>query len=177
MRLIGILFGLLLAMGVVVATLFLIDEIPVGRTAGYAHDQFPVMDQGGPGHLRHAPIFWLAWGFAILETAFLVSCLALGLSAERRRRLVAPLTVGGLLLAGVVSMMFLSYQRFMVEDGHTLILGLPVTTAWYLYGFWPIQAFFVVLYVVSFSGVIVGPEDRRAFESIVATRRSRDTDD
>ena len=169
MKLPWVLFGLLLAMCLVVLTLFVIEEVPAGRTAGYAHDQFPAMDQ-----LRHAPIIWLAWAFATLQTAFLVLCLALGLSSTRRRQLAKPLALGGLLLAGVVSMMFLSYRQFMLEDMHDLVLAFPATTAWYLYGFWPIQLFFVVLYVVSFSHAIVGPSDRAAFDAIVAAKRSPD---
>ncbi len=174
MKLIWVLFGLLLAMCLVVAALFVIDEIPAGRTAGYAHDQFPVMDQGGPGQLRHAPILWLAWGFAMLETAFLVLCLALGTSSDRRGELMTPLAIGGLLLAGVVTMMFLSYQRYMVEGGPALFFGFPATTAWYLYGFWPVQLFFVVLYVIAFSRLIVGAGDREAFDAIVEAKRSGD---
>lgn len=172
MKLPLILFGLLVAMCLVVTGLFVIEEVPAGRTAGYAHDRFPAMDQGGDGATRHAPIIWLAWGFAMLQTAFLVACLALGLpSGPRRSRLTIPLAAGGLLLAGVITMMFLSYQRYLVEDTHDLILGLPATTAWYLYGFWPVQLFFVVLYVSVFGHMIVGAGDRAAFDAIRAARR------
>ncbi len=175
MKLHWILFGLLLAMCVVVGALFILDEATPGQTSGYAHEGFPSMDQGGPGEERHAPIIWLAWSFATLQTVFLVACLALGVRGEGRlRRLVVPLIVGGVLLVGVVTMMFVSYRQYMLEDSHSLFLSLPVTTAWYLYGFWPIQFFFVVLYVIVFSRTIVTSDDIVAFREILAAKRRRD---
>lgn len=175
MKLPWVLFGLLLAMCVVVAGVMVLDEIPAGRTAGFAHPEFPAMDQGGPGQLRHGPILRLAWAFAMLQTAFLVLCLALGIpSGQRRMGVATPLGIGGVLLAGVITMMFLSYRRFMAEDTHELFLGFPATTAWYLYGFWPVQLIFVVLYITIFSRTIVGAGDRSAFDAIVAEKRRRD---
>ena len=172
MKLPWLLFGLLLAMCVVVGGLFTLDEQPPGQTAGYAHDLFPEMDQGGSGRERHTPVIWLAWGFAALQTVFLVLCLALGIPpGDRRRRLAVPLTIGGVLFVGVVTMIFLSYQRYMVEETHALIFSFPTTTAWYLYGFWPIQLFFVVLYVAFFSHTIVSPDDREAFQTLLAAKR------
>lgn len=178
MKLPWLLFGLLLAMCVVVAGLFTLDETPPGQTAGFAHARFPEMDQGGAGHERHTPVLWLAWSFAALQTIFLVACLALGVPpGVRRRRLARPLVVGGVLLAGIVTMMFLSYQQYLAEETHVLVFSFPTTTAWYLYGFWPFQLFFVVLYVTVFSRTIVTADDRAAFEKILITRRRLEGDD
>jgi hypothetical protein len=175
MKIPWLLFGLLLAMCVVVAGLFILDETPPGRTAGFEHDRFPEMDQGGPGQERHAPVFWLAWSFAALQTAFLVVCLALGVPpGVRRRRVTGPLIIGGVLFVSVVTMMFVSYQQYLVEDSPALVFSFPATTAWYLYGFWPIQLFFVVLYVSAFSRTFVTADDRTAFQKILATRRQPD---
>ena len=175
MKLHWLLFGLLLAMCVVVGALFILDEVPAGKTSGYAHEQFSSMDQGGPGEVRHAPIIWLAWSFATLQTVFLVVCLALGVrGGDRRRRLVVPLIVGGILLVSVVTMMFVSYRQYMLEDGHALFFSLPATTAWYLYGFWPVQFFFVVLYVMVFSRTIVTDDDTTKFREIVAAKHRRE---
>ncbi|SVB31310.1 uncharacterized protein METZ01_LOCUS184164, partial [marine metagenome] len=140
MKLHWILFGLLLAMCIVVGMFFILDEVPHGQTAGYAHAHFPGIDQGGPGIIRHASIIWLAWSFAVLQTVFLVVCLAFGVPhRERRRRLKVPLVTAGVLLVCIVTMIFVSYQQFMTEDTHPLFFSFPVTTAWYLYGFWPFQ--------------------------------------
>ena len=177
MKLHWLLFGLLLALCLVVIGLFTLDEIPPGQTAGYAHDRFPEMDQGGPGQRRHAPLMALAWCFAALQTTFLVVCLALGVTpGARRRRLALPLAVGGVLFVAVVTMIFLSYQQYLVEETHALVLSLPETTAWYLYGFWPFQFFFVVLYVAVFSQTIVSADDRAAFQAILAAKRRRESD-
>jgi len=173
MKLHWILFGLLLAMCVVVGIFFVLDEVPLGQTAGYAHAQFPGIDQGGPGLIRHASIIWLAWGFAVLQTVFLIVCLAFGVPhGERRQRLKVPLVIAGVLLICIVTMMFVSYQQFMTEDTHSLFFSFPVTTAWYLYGFWPFQFFFVLLYVVVFHRTIVTDDDLAKFQKLLATKTS-----
>jgi len=173
MKLHWILFGLLLAMCVVVGIFFVLDEVPLGQTAGYAHAQFPGIDQGGPGLIRHASIIWLAWGFAVLQTVFLIVCLAFGVPhGERRQRLKVPLVIAGVLLICIVTMMFVSYQQFMMEDTHPLFFSFPVTTAWYLYGFWPFQFFFVLLYVVVFHRTIVTDDDLAKFQKLLATKTS-----
>jgi hypothetical protein len=172
MKLHWILFGLLLTMCIVVGIFFILDEVPLGRTAGYAHAQFPGIDQGGPGLIRHASIIWLAWVFAVLQTVFLIVCLAFGVPhGERRQRLKVPLVIAGVLLICIVTMMFVSYQQFMMEDTHPLFFSFPVTTAWYLYGFWPFQFFFVLLYVVVFRRTIVTDDDLAKFQKLLATKR------
>ena len=60
MKLHWLLFGLLVALCVVVGAAFVIEDVPPGGGHGYAHGEFPSMDTGGPGEPRHAPILWLA---------------------------------------------------------------------------------------------------------------------
>lgn len=181
MKLPWLLFGLLVALCVVVGAAFVIEEVPAGRGHGYAHAEFPSMDAGGPGAPRHGPILWLAWAFAVLQIAFIVACLAFGARrGDRVGGIGLPLAVGGLLFAGIVTMMVVSYRQYMLTDAPDLSLfmfmALPGPTAWYLYVFWPLQFFFVLLFVLAFRRSIVDDDTMTRFREIVAAKRRREAD-
>ncbi len=185
MKLPAILFGLLLALCVVLALAFVIEEVPfedvpsaarggverVYTGHGTAHDRFPSMDHGGAGAERHGPILWLAWSFGMLQLALIVGCLALGV--KRISHVRAPLIACGVVFAAIFTMMVVTYRGYLGDAGQSLFLSLPAPTAWFLYGFWPAEFLVVTLYVLLFSRSIVTDEDLRRFREIVATRRRR----
>ena len=180
MKLEWVLFGLLLAMCLVVGAAFVIgyDATVVTESgvsyprAGYPHPQFPSMDVGGPGAPRHAPVLWVAWSFAALQTAFLVACLAFGARRrERVGRIGGALAAGGLVLVGIVTMIVVSYGRFMTAETRGLVLGLPAPTAWYLYVFWPFEFFFVLVFVLAFRRSFVDADTMVRFRALLASRR------
>ena len=182
MKLEWLLFGLLLAMCLAVGAAFVIghdatvvteDGVSYPR-AGFPHPQFPSMDAGGPPAPRHGPILWVAWSFAALQTAFLVACLALG--ARRRGvvgRIGVVLAAGGLVFGGIVTLMVVSYSRFMAADAPGLVLGLPAPTAWYLYVLWPFEFFFVLVFVLAYRRSFVDADTMVRFRALLAARSSR----
>jgi hypothetical protein len=185
MKLPTILFGLLLALCVVLALTFVIDEVPfvdvptdtggvqrVTTGHGTAHGQFSSMDHGGAGAERHQPILWLGWVFGLLQITFVVACLALGV--RRRDRIRVPLVVCGLLLASIFTMIVVTYQGYVTDAAPALFGGLPAPTAWFFYGFWPAQGLVVVLFVVVFSRLVVTGQDMERFREILAARRAGD---
>ena len=136
------------------------------------------MDQGGAGQKRHENILWLGWAFGVLQLAFMTGLLIFG--ARRKERpgpLALPLVIGAVLWAGVFTMLVLSYGGYMSEEAHGLFFGLPRPTAWFVYGFWPIQAFFVIAYVLAFSRHFVTEEDLERFQEILAAKARRDGGD
>lgn len=181
MKLEWVLFGLLLAMCLAVGAAFVIghDATVVAEggvsypRAGFPHPLFPSMDAGGPPAPRHAPILWVAWSFAVLQTAFLVACLAFGARRrERVGRIGVALAAGGLVLVGIVTVMVASYGRFMAADSPELVLALPAPTAWYLYLFWPFEFFFVLVFVLAFRRSFVDADTMVRFHALLASRRA-----
>ena len=178
-----ILFGLLLALCVVLALAFVIEEVPfedvpasagggverVYTGHGTAHSRFPSMNHGGAGSERHRPILWLAWSFGLLQLALIVGCLALGV--KHLERVWAPLAVCGVVLGLILTMMVVTYQGYLDDVGSPLFFALPAPTAWFLYGFWPAQFLVVTLYVLVFGRSIVTREDMERFRGIVAANR------
>ena len=131
------------------------------------------MDAGGPGAARHGPVIAIAWAFAMLQTAFLVGCLAFGV---RRRERVGPigwrLAACGAGLAGILTVMVLTYATYMASPAPGLVLGLPVPTAWFLYVLWPFEFAFVLVFVLAFRAAVVDDETLARFRAIVDARRA-----
>ena len=181
MKLHWLLFGLLLAMCAAVGAAFVIASDPPtpaadGSTyprAGFPHPDFPSMDTGGPGAARHGPVIAVAWVFAMLQTAFLVGCLAFGV---RRRERVGPigwrLAGCGIGLSGILTVMVLTYADYMASPAPELVLGMPVPTAWFLYVLWPFQLAFVLIFVLAFRGSVVDDGTLARFRAIVDARRA-----
>ena len=179
------LFGLLLALCVVLALAFVIEEVPfedvpsaaggaverVYTGHGTAHSRFPSMNHGGAGLERHTPILWLAWSFGLLQLALIVGCLALGV--KHIERVWAPLVACGVVLGLILTMMVVTYQGYLDDVGSSLFFSLPAPTAWFLYGFWPAEFLVVTLYVLVFSRAIVTREDMGRFREILAANRRR----
>ncbi len=181
MKLEWVLFSLLLAMCLAVGAAFVIghDATVVAEDgasyhrAGFPHPEFPSMDAGGPPAPRHAPILWVAWSFAALQSAFLAACLAFGARRrERVGRIGVALAAGGLAFIGIVTVMVASYGSFMTAGTRSLVLSVPAPTAWYLYVFWPFEFFFVVVFVLAFRRSFVDADTMARFQALVATRRA-----
>ncbi len=180
-RLDWVLFGLLLAMCAAVGAAFVIAAdgpaaAPGGVVhplAGYSHPQFPSMDAGGPGAPRHGPVIAVAWTFAVLQTAFLVGCLAFGVRRRERVGAVGWRLAGcGLGLAGILTVIIVTYATYMTSPSPGLVLGLPAPTAWYLYVLWPFQFAFVVVFVLAFRSAVADDETLARFRAIVEARRA-----
>ena len=182
MRLPTIVFGLLVALCVVLALTFVIEEVPfedvesatggverVHTGHGIEHSRFPSMSYGGSGAERHTPILWLAWSFALLQVGLIVGCFALGI--RRVERVRVPLVGYALLLGLLLTLMMVSYRGYMVEATPSLVGWFPGPTAWYLYAYWPAQFLLVGLYVAVFNRTILTPDDLATFREILAKRR------
>ena len=183
------LFGLLLALCVVLVLAFVIEEAPFKEVPsatgggverlynghGTAHGRFPSMDHGGAGAERHRPIWWLAWSFGLLQIALIVGCLALGVKQTGPVR--ALLAACGIVFALIFTMMMVTYLGYLDEVTHPLFFSLPAPTAWFFYGFWPAEFLVVMLFVLVFSRSIVTREDMERFRKVVAASRRRHAGD
>lgn len=174
MRLDWLLFGLLLAMGIVLGIAVCIP--PADNATGVKHPVYKdTMSQGGPPQ-RHERILVVGWLFGMIQIAFYASCLALGVGKRQSRgRVRLALGVGFLLYAGVFSAMMLAYRESIEHPSSRLVLAFPPATAWLVYGLWAAPIFFVVLFVVGFRRWYVTEEDEQRFQQLVREVRSQQT--
>ena len=168
----SILFGLCIAMGLVVGYVMTMEEQPspdVGH--GAVHAQFATMQHGGDGAARHEPILAFGMIFGALICTFFVACLMLGTQKNGQNTpFIGPLALGGLLYVGVFLLMANSYGGYMHEEAHELVLNLPKPTAWYIYGIWGVPVVFTMIYVFGFNTWYITEEDIKRFHKIVADR-------
>ena len=177
-----LLFGLLLALCVVLALAFVIEEVPfedvptaagegmerVYTGHGTAHSRFPSMDHGGPGGERRGPVWWLGLSFGLLQLGLIFGCLAL--PVKRLERVRTPLVLCGIVLAAIFVVMAVTYRGYVGDATPPLLLSLPIPTAWFLYAFWPAQFLVVALYVLVYHRSIVTSRDMARFREILAAR-------
>ena len=164
-------FLLLLAMCVVFGIAFFVDEVPFSH--GDPHPDHATMNQGGDGG-RHDTILWLGTTLGVIEVILSVVLLAFGILPGRPQRIA--LSIAGIVFLATFLAMIVSYHG--VISGPSpgtpkIFLGLPVPTAWMVYGLGGIPLLFVFMYVVMFDSWVLTPEDHRAFRDAVEAQRPK----
>ena len=160
-----VLFGLLLALCLVVGVALFWEEPP--ESQGYGHGELRTMRQGGTGE-RHAQVLWLGAAFGVLQLLLFVACLGFGLrgargSSRAKRR---ALLLGGLLYLAVFMVLVLAYQDYL-KDPSRLLVSLPPPTAVMLWVLWPFPLYFVLVYSLRFEDWVFRKEDSRRFRELV----------
>lgn len=131
---------------------------------GIAHERIPEMRASGPapGAALHA---W-GWAFGLLQIAFFVGLLALGLGrklAGQGRVLVGC----GLAFAGVWSALVWSDLGYAADPSATAWWGLPAPTLWMLIGIWWLPCVFIALYALRFERLVYGETERQRFAELM----------
>ena len=160
-----VLFGLLLALCLVVGVALFWEEPPDSQ--GYGHGELSTMRQGGAGE-RHAQVLWLGAAFGVLQLLLFVACLGFGLrgargSSRAKRR---ALLLGGVLYLAVFMVLVLTYQDY-VKDPTRLLVSLPPPTAVMLWVLWPFPLYFVLVYSLKFEDWVFRKEDSRRFRELI----------
>ena len=145
-----------------------------GTEYGSDHAGHTEMKAGGSGELRHGDILLVGWLFGVLEVAIFVTLLSLGL---RRRKDSGGqgglLFFGGVVFAGVMTALFLSYRQYMTASEPSFLGPFPTPTAIMIFGIWLAPLIFVALYMVFFDRWIVSEDDLKRFKHILEDRRRR----
>jgi hypothetical protein len=168
--------NLLIALWAGVLAVFLTPEIP--NDHGFAHAKFSAMDQGGDGSSRHEPLLIYGGLCGSAMIGIFVSLLAWGSGASSHRVARpylrwAAFFIGWLLYESVFVMMCFAYRQSLAEPEVTFFGPFPAAVSWFLFGLWPIPAFFIVLYVAFFNRWIFPPEAAKTFEQLVESRADK----
>jgi uncharacterized membrane protein len=165
-------FLIFLAMVLVIVSAFILHDGTYNH--GEQHPDHIELDQGGDG-TRHQQGHTLLLGvtFGVLQIILFVTLLSFGLRAIPQQRIT--LLVGAIIYLGIFLAMVLSYHATIaggVTHPPKLFLGLPVATAWMIYGLGGIPLFFALLYVIRFDRWVLTPEDHQVFRDAVEEARS-----
>lgn len=174
MKLSWILFGLLIAMYLIVAVSLALPEIPGGH--GKPHEKIEKMQQSADGSKRLTTVsFWLGGAFGVASVLFMVGTLALGLrKAEKIGAWKWPLTIGGVLYVAIFVAMLIAYRQSIEPGPAATLFSFPLPTAIMLFALWPWPLVFVVLYSTMFDRWVASPDDLKQFEKIVRRRRQKE---
>lgn len=179
MKLASLTFAILLAMLAVVAgAVFVgVPEGPEGPVpvTGAAHPTISTMLVGGDGEAKHERVFALGVAFGVLEIVFFSVCLALGVARKGEvGKLAGPIAVGAALHVATFLAMIVTYRHYRTDADPGLFLGLPVPTAWMMYGLWWVPMVFIVLYIAAFDRHVFSEDDLKRFNEILDKRDRRE---
>lgn len=172
MKLAQIMTAVMVALCGILAVTWFID---MGGSAGYDHPTIAQLSVGGPGDVRHGPIFVIGWLYGALIITFFVCAMALGASKAGR---LSPgirntFVAGYVIYLFIYTMMFRSYHAYMEAGGGDQFLALPIPTAWMIYGLWAAPMFFIAVYVLIFDRWTYTDADRAKFAELMEERRRR----
>jgi uncharacterized membrane protein len=169
-KLAWLLLVLLLATCIVLAITLSIPQIPEGHD--FTHPNYETMQRAPDGMERNGPVLWLGLSFAVLQFCIFACLMELSLNKQGRlSTFKKPLLVGLLLNVGIFSLMMFAYRIYARDGSGPLIGSFPWPTALMLYGLWPMQIIFVIIYVWYFDRGIFTAQDLEKFQQIVKARR------
>jgi len=170
MKLATWIFILYLAIGGILATSFFVAEMPSSQ--GQLHPTHPDMSIGGDSR-RNDNVFWLGTSLGVLEMILFASMLCLAIHLNRLQRIL--MAVGAGLMVVIFLVMTFSYRSLLATGSLAdppIFMGLPVPTAFMVYGLGLAPLFFVIFYVVQFDSCVLQPERYEKFNQVLAERQA-----
>lgn len=159
------LFGILVLLTGVL--FYVLVSQPAANSTGVVHAKFATMKVGGSADRHQGQIAWLGLAFAVLQYAFLITSLLLGLSRMKpAANWIA--VIGSVCMAACITLFALYNGNS--DAGAEMVLGFPGSTAWMLYVLWPLPILFIVMYCLKFDDWFYTLEDRQRFEQLLASR-------
>lgn len=162
-------FALFLAISGIIVIAFFVDEVPLSH--GQQHDTYKTMSRGGDG-ARNDNIVWLGTTLGILLLTLFVSMLALALHLNKKQCIV--IGIGATLMQICFLAMVFSYRSILAAEKLSdppIFLGLPVPTAFMIYGLGLSPLFFVLFYVVQFDSCVLKLDRYEKFKQILAEQQ------
>jgi len=170
MKLSCVVLGILLTLCGLLAALFIIGEAPGGLNM--PHPVNPDMLQGRPGIETQSHIKWLGYAFGIIQFFFFAALILFCLDKQGRlKKLQSPLLLATALCITALALTMAAYWAFARDGAGQLFGGFPLPTALMLYALWPMQLFFVMIYVIYYDKAIFTPEDNDTFQAILSSGR------
>lgn len=161
----------LLAQGA--ALLWLLGEPERPGERGAPHPTLPVLRVAPAAFEAAAPVGAPLALYAASTLAALLALLALGLGGGSRLRAGrGAFTAAALVIAAAAASIAARYALY--PRAAPSVLGLPPASAWLLFGLWPAEALFALVYVRCFARAVWPPESAARFEALLAERRAAD---
>lgn len=150
---------------------------PVEQASGKQHSEYGTMVQSVNSQFSSTAVKYLGFGFGLCIIGIFSLCLILGGKKAngkgfRKRDIFLGMA---LYLLTYIGLVLSSWEYDMIEA--PIIGGLPVSTAWMLYGIWFVPVVLIMLYVWGFERFVISPEEEAAFQKIVENRAAKNSAD
>ncbi len=164
-----LIFALLLVLALIVVGILV---APGSEIAGHVpHSRIGAMFSGGDGAARHAYTLTLGWAFGAIQLLIFAGLMALGVRKNGSLRGFAPTLLGcTAFLLLLWTAIVVTYSSYAAGSQAVLVLGMHISTALVMLGFWPLSTILTVAFVIGFDRWVYTPEDEAAFERLLAER-------
>jgi len=165
------LFAALLGLLAVIIALWLLPEVPV--STGQLHPEYKTLLKSGNSVAESETVKWLAYLFGLFVILLFVISIFIG---ARRKRDTGNLKYW--LLAGTVAYVLtyhfsiMAYWAYAGADQTAYFGGLPIPSAWAIYGIWSVPIIMTLTYVFRFDQWILDKEDMKKFEALVEEEKA-----
>ncbi|MDW3648991.1 MAG: hypothetical protein R8P61_18115 [Bacteroidia bacterium] len=155
----------------VILALALTPGVP--EATGKVHPEFKTMLHSSNSQASSAAIRYLGFAFGLGIIGIFGASLFWGSKRAKDGGFKrSDLLIGmGIYFITYCGLVFSSWQYDHVEA--PIWGGLPIPTAWMLYGIWFVPVVFIYLYVRGFEKHVISPEEEEAFQKIIRDRTQR----
>ncbi len=167
-----ILLGGLLGLLAIIIALWILPDIP--QATSQLHPEFETMLKSGNSVAEQSSVKWLAYFFGLMILLVFVATIFIG--ARRKRstgNLRYWLMAGSIAYAITYHLSIMAYWRYADATETQYFGGLPIPTAWAIYGIWSVPIVMTLVYVFRFDEWILDKQDMATFESLVDQRESK----
>lgn len=167
-----ILLGGLLGLLIIIIALWVLPDIP--QSTSQLHPEYGTLLKSGNSVTAQSSVKWLAYLFGLFILFIFVATIFIG--AKRKRstgNLRYWLLAGALAYAITYHFSIMAYWSY-AEAGQTAYFGgLPIPTAWSIYGIWSVPIIMTLVYVFRFDEWILDKQDMEEFKVLVERRESK----
>ncbi|MEL6922925.1 MAG: hypothetical protein AAFO94_02680 [Bacteroidota bacterium] len=165
---------LLLAMLALIAALWILP--PLEMATGMDHPEFATMRHSGTSVAADTSVKWLSYFFGLGIIGIWTCCLLVGAYKTAfavRRKIYRAIGIGIAIYVLVYTIMLFLYWQYAAGSTLTIVVGLPIPTAWMVYVFWFTPALITLLYIFKFDTYVLTGAELEQFQQIVAARKAR----
>lgn len=167
-----ILLGGLLGLLAIIIALWILPDIP--QATSQLHPEYGTLLKSGNPVTEQSSVKWLAYFFGLLILFIFVSTIFIG--AKRKRssgNLRYWLLAGSLAYAITYHFSIMAYWHYADATQTQYFGGLPIPTAWAIYGIWSVPIIMTLVYVFRFDEWILDKQDMEAFKMLVEKRQGQ----
>lgn len=164
------LFAVLLGLLLIIIALWVLPEVPIAT--GQVHPEYQTMLKSGNVITNQESTKWLAYFFGLLILILFVLSIFIG--ARRKRdtgNLVYWLLGGSLVYLITYHFSVMAYWKYAEAGSTNYFLGLPIPTAWAIYGLWSVPILMTLTYVLGFDQWILDKKDMQDFENLIDSHK------